>query len=183
MVVAVAIAIAPLILNQFLFQNVDSIPLSEVGAPYQLVPGSIYDGDTLRVTDGSQEIKVRLCGIDAPERDMPMGVESRDHLRNIVAQGDGTIVVVPIETDRYGRLVAELFVPIEPDLELPVNAQMVADGMAYHYEQFSSRCLRPQLLANVEAEAKANALGVWAAPDAMKPWEYRKRYPKGTAGV
>ena len=86
MVVAVAIAIAPLILNQFLFQNVDSIPLSEVGAPYQLVPGSIYDGDTLRVTDGSQEIKVRLCGIDAPERDMPMGVESRDHLRNIVAQ-------------------------------------------------------------------------------------------------
>ena len=68
MVVAVAIAIAPLILNQFLFQNVDSIPLSEVGAPYQLVPGSIYDGDTLRVTDGSQEIKVRLCGIDAPER-------------------------------------------------------------------------------------------------------------------
>lgn len=114
---------------------------------------------------------------------MPMGVESRDHLRKIVAQGDGTIVVVPIETDRYGRLVAELFVPIEEDWELPVNAQMVADGMAYHYEQFSSRCLRPQLLADVEAEAKANAQGVWANPEAMKPWEYRKRYPKGMAGV
>ncbi len=137
-VMMIAIAIAPLILNQFLFQDVGSIPLSEVGAPYQLVPGSIYDGDTLRVTDGSQEVKVRLCGVDAPERDMPMGVEARDHLRKIVAQGDETIVVVPIETDRYGRLVAELFVPIEEDWELPVNAQMVANGMAYHYDGVSS---------------------------------------------
>lgn len=183
MVMAVAISIAPLILNQFLFQNGNSIPLSEVGAPYQLVPGSIYDGDTLRITDGSQEIKVRLCGVDAPELDMPMGVEARDHLRKIVAQGDGMLVVVPIETDQYDRLVAELFVPIKEDWELPLNAQMVADGMAYHYEQYSSRCLRPQLLADVEAEAKANALGVWAEPDAIKPWEYRKRYPKGAAGV
>ncbi|MEM9091943.1 MAG: thermonuclease family protein, partial [Cyanobacteria bacterium P01_F01_bin.53] len=99
-----------------------------MGAPYQLVPGSIYDGNTLRVTDGVEEIKTRLCGVDAPELDMPMGVESRDHLRKIVAQGDGTIVVVPIETDRYGWLVAELFVPIREDWELPVNAQMVADG-------------------------------------------------------
>ena len=46
---------------------------------YQLVPGSIYDGDTLRVTDGSKEIKIRLCGIDALEKDQPMGIEARDH--------------------------------------------------------------------------------------------------------
>ena len=101
----------------------------------------------------------------------------------LVTQGDGVIVVVPIEKDRYGRTVADLFVPLDGEEEIHVNSQMLLDGMAYHYEQFSSRCLRPQLLANVEAEAKANALGVWAAPDAMKPWEYRKRYPKGTAGV
>lgn len=182
-VVLIALTIAPPILNQLLFPEVGEIPLAEVGAPYQLVPGSVYDGDTLRVTDGVEEIKIRLCGIDAPERDMPMGLESRDHLRNLVAQGDGTIVVVPIETDRYGRIVAELFVPIKPDLELPVNAQMVADGMAYHYEKYSSQCLRPQMLADVEAEAKAQGLGVWANPEAMKPWEYRQRYPNGATGV
>ncbi|WP_346294071.1 hypothetical protein [Sphaerothrix gracilis] len=41
-----------------------SMPVSE---HYQLVPGSVYNGDTLRVTDGSKEIKIWLCGIDAPE--------------------------------------------------------------------------------------------------------------------
>ena len=51
------------------------------GQVYRLVPGSVYDGDTLRVTDGAQEIKIRLCGIDAPEKEQPMGVESWDHLR------------------------------------------------------------------------------------------------------
>ncbi|WP_346294460.1 hypothetical protein [Sphaerothrix gracilis] len=40
------------------------MPVSE---HYQLVPGSVYNGDTLRVTDDSKEIKIRLCGIDAPE--------------------------------------------------------------------------------------------------------------------
>ena len=42
--------------------------------PWALVPGSVYDGDTLRVTDGAQEVKIQLCGIDAPEKDQPMGV-------------------------------------------------------------------------------------------------------------
>ncbi len=62
---------------------VADVTLSEPGSGeiYRLVPGSVYDGDTLRVTDGTQEIKIRLCGIDAPEKDQPMGVESRDHLR------------------------------------------------------------------------------------------------------
>ncbi|MEL6128882.1 MAG: hypothetical protein AAFO59_08475 [Cyanobacteria bacterium J06607_17] len=41
---------------------------------YELVPGSFYDGDTLRVTDGSQELKIRLCGIDSPEIEQPLGV-------------------------------------------------------------------------------------------------------------
>jgi endonuclease YncB( thermonuclease family) len=69
----------------------------------QLVPGSIYDGDTLRVRDGAQEIKIRLCGIDAPETEQEMGIASRDHLRSLINQGDGSVIVVPVETDRYAR--------------------------------------------------------------------------------
>jgi endonuclease YncB( thermonuclease family) len=44
-------------------------------------PGSIYDGDTLRVVRGNEELKIRFCGIDAPELDQPLGIESRDYLR------------------------------------------------------------------------------------------------------
>jgi endonuclease YncB( thermonuclease family) len=44
---------------------------------YQLVAGSVHDGDTLRVTDGGEEIKIRLCGIDAPEIDRTWQVTNR----------------------------------------------------------------------------------------------------------
>jgi hypothetical protein len=43
--------------------------------------------DTLRATDGDQEFKIQLCGIDALEKDQPMGVESRDHLQELIDQG------------------------------------------------------------------------------------------------
>jgi micrococcal nuclease len=99
----------------------------------ELVPGSIDDGDTLRVTDGQMETKIRLCGIDALEKDQPMGIESRDHLRSLVALGDGSIVVVPVERDRYGRTVAELFVKLrklsQPEEEISLNGQMGRMGL------------------------------------------------------
>ncbi|MFG6100565.1 thermonuclease family protein [Leptothoe sp. ISB3NOV94-8A] len=141
-----------------------------------LVPGSIYDGDTLRVTDGTAEIKLRLCGVDAPEIGQPMGVTSRDHLRVLVDQGEGgQIIVVPIEKDRYGRTVADLFVPVGGEEEIHVNSQMVMDGMAYHYERYSGSCPQPEILVRAENIARGRSVGVWGAKsDAVKPWEHRK---------
>ncbi|MEN9871990.1 MAG: hypothetical protein RLZZ171_2982 [Cyanobacteriota bacterium] len=53
----------------------------------QVKPGSVHDGDTLRVVRGSEEKKIRLCGIDAPELKMPLGIESRDYLRSVCPKG------------------------------------------------------------------------------------------------
>lgn len=50
---------------------------------WQLKEGSIYDGDTLRVVRGQEEQKIRFCGIDAPERNQELGIESRDYLRSL----------------------------------------------------------------------------------------------------
>ncbi|MFG6107181.1 thermonuclease family protein [Leptothoe sp. EHU-05/26/07-4] len=86
------------------------IPSNQNTEWYQVVEGSIYDGDTLRVERGDQELKIRFCGTDSPEIEQPGGIEARDHLRSLVAQGDGAIGVVPIEKDRYGRTVADLCV-------------------------------------------------------------------------
>ena len=129
----------------------DSGPTSE---HYRLVEGSVYDGDTLRVTDGRSETKIRFCGIDAPEKDQAGGIESRDHLRSLIAQGDGTLIVVPVETDRYGRTVAELFVPIGGEEEIHLNSQMVADDHAYHYAQYSAGCPNKDAIARAEEMAK-----------------------------
>ena len=150
----------------------DSGPLSE---HYRIVEGSVYDGDTLRVTDGRSETKLRLCGIDAPEKDQAGGIESRDHLRSLIAQGDGSVVVVPVETDRYGRTVAELFIPVGGEEEIHLNAQMVMDGYAYHYAQYSAVCPNKDGIVRAEAIAKERSAGLWTNPSAERPWDYRKR--------
>ena len=142
---------------------------------WRVKPGSIYDGDTLRVVRGDEELKIRFCGIDAPEIKQPLGIESRDYLRSLIAKSDGTIHVLPIEEDRYGRTVAELWIPIEPDYEAEIhlNTAMVEAGMAYHYERYSGNCESAENLGWAENIAKDDKLGVWNG-NHQKPWDYRK---------
>ena len=145
---------------------------------YEVVSGSIYDGDTLRVSDGTQEIKVRLCGIDAPEKDQALGIESRDHLRSLVSKGNGQIILVRTDTDQYGRTIAEAFIPTgNSEEEIHLNSQMVADGMAYVYPQYIDSCPNAggEPMKTAERTAKESAQGVWTSPVSQKPWEYRQR--------
>ncbi|MBD3885407.1 thermonuclease family protein [Phormidium tenue FACHB-886] len=156
-------------------QKQQAISDAQQSQTMQLVPGSVYDGDTLQVTDGTQQIKVRLCGIDAPEQDQAMGIAARDHLRSLLNQDNGEVIVVATDVDRYGRTVAELFVKRagSSSEEIAINAQMVKDGYAYHYAQFSSSCPNGASLAALEAQAQAEHVGVWKEADAQRPWDYR----------
>lgn len=134
-----------------------------------VVDGSIYDGDTLRVNCAGEELRIRFCGIDAPELKQPMGIESRDHLRSLIAQGDGSITIIPIEQDRFGRTVAELMLPVG-DREINLNSQMTLDGYAWHYTKYSGNCPSKQAIADGEAIAKEQEIGLWPTP----PWKWRK---------
>ncbi|MEL7224855.1 MAG: thermonuclease family protein [Cyanobacteria bacterium J06576_12] len=143
---------------------------------YTLVPGSIYDGDTFQVSNGVDEIKVRLCGVDAPEKDQALGTESRDHLRSLIAQGRGRVTLIKTDTDQYGRTIAEVFIPTgNGEEEIHVNSQMVADGMAYVYPQYVGSCPNAEPMKIAERVAKDASAGVWANPVSQKPWEYRRR--------
>ena len=143
---------------------------------YTIVPGSIYDGDTFSVSNGSEELKIRLCGVDAPEKDQSLGIESRDHLRSLIAEGDGNVVLVKTDIDQYGRTIAEAFIPTgNGDEEIHLNSQMVADGMAYVYPQYVDTCPNAGPMRAAERAAEADALGVWANSVGQKPWEYRRR--------
>jgi endonuclease YncB( thermonuclease family) len=104
------------------------------GAQCTVKPGSIYDGDTLRVFCNGEELKLRLCGIDAPEKAQAGGIESRDYLRSRLSD-NAQVTVSPIETDRYGRTVAEIFLG-----ETFINAEMVREGHAWHYQRYSGNC-------------------------------------------
>jgi len=59
---------------------------------------------------GNQEEKIRLCGIDAPEKAQPLGSQSTAFLSKLVNEAPDKIGILPVERDRYGRLVTEVFV-------------------------------------------------------------------------
>lgn len=137
--------------------------------------GSIYDGDTLRLIGDNRELKIRLCGIDAPEKQMPLGIEARDYLRSLIAKSNGTVHLIEVETDRYGRTVAELFVPLKsnPEREIHLNSAMIEAGLAWHYEQYSGNCPNQYGLEIAENIAKDNKVGVYSG-EHQKPWDWRK---------
>lgn len=128
-------------------------------------PGSVYDGDTARFLCNGEEIKVRFCGIDAPEAKQPGGIEARDYLRSLLPD-NAPVTIVPVERDRYGRLVAEVW---RDDIEgeQNLNANMVLARHAWHYEQYSGNC--PNRGAIVTAAELAGPM------EGMAPWEWRRQ--------
>lgn len=123
---------------------------------------------------------MRFCGIDAPEKSQPLGTQARDYLRSLLNKGDGSVVVVPVEKDKYGRTIAELFVTPLPgtgyqlEEEIHLNSQMVMAGLAYHYTRYSGNCPNRDAIVAAENIAKQKRTGVWAFSGAIPPWEWRK---------
>lgn len=140
---------------------------------WQVKEGSVYDGDTLRVVRGNEELKIRFCGIDAPERKQPLGIESRDYLRSLVDISNGEVLLIPIEQDRYGRTVAEVYVKDSDDTAINLNVQMVRDGYAWHYERYSGNCPIRNEFAIAQEMAQSENLGIWNG-NPKPPWEWRK---------
>ncbi len=137
--------------------NVESVPVDspaedpEVATEvWQVKEGSIYDGDTLRATKENEELKIRFCGIDAPEKKMPMGIEARDHLRSIIDRGNGTVEIERVK-DSY-----EVWILLKPDFEsqIHLNTWMIENGMGKIDPVTSNTCLKKENLIWAEEIAK-----------------------------
>jgi endonuclease YncB( thermonuclease family) len=125
---------------------------------------AVADGDTLTVSgDGRRTTRIRLHGIDAPELRQPFGRRAREALADLV--GNRTARVVGIETDRYERLIADLYVGTNW-----VNATLVAEGWAWHYRYHSDA----RVLAAAERRARDRSLGLWRDHDPVPPWNWRQ---------
>ena len=141
----------------------------------QIIPGSVYDGDTFQVRCDGKTSKIRLCGIDAPEAKQPLGIESRDYLRSLLGKAKGEVIVIEMDRDRYGRTVAEVLFET-PQGEQSVQEEMLKAGFAYHYKQYSDNCLNGDVFADAEEMGKAQQRGVWKlANGGERPWDYRKQ--------
>jgi endonuclease YncB( thermonuclease family) len=129
----------------------------------------VSDGDTITVLDEQQhQHKVRLAGIDAPEKQQDFGNRSKQSLSDLAYRRQ--VNVETGKTDRYGRQVGKVIVK-----GLDVNLEQVRRGMAWHYKAYE----REQSLADREAyagaedTARAVREGLWALPSPVAPWEFR----------
>jgi endonuclease YncB( thermonuclease family) len=129
----------------------------------------VADGDTITVLDSDKvQHKIRLAGIDAPEKKQAFGNRSKESLSDMVF--DKTVNVETEKRDRYGRQIGKVLVN-----GLDVNLVQVERGMAWFYRQYQ-REQSPtdqQSYAAAEIEARAAKLGLWRDADPMPPWEFR----------
>jgi endonuclease YncB( thermonuclease family) len=149
----------------FQFLIIIAIAAWTSGAVAQEGPARVIDGDTLEVASE----RIRLHGIDAPEKDQicpigdqewECGIASWGYLVQLLA--GQTVTCNSRDIDQYGRTVAVCFVN-----GMGINAQMVSEGWALAYREYSLDYV-PQ-----EAAAEMAGLGMWMG-DFVPPWEWRQ---------
>jgi endonuclease YncB( thermonuclease family) len=130
----------------------------------------ILDGDTYDLLlEDNTTVRIRMDGIDAPEKGMPFSKASKKYLGEL-CQGQ-TIKVQKSTEDRYGRIVG--FSYLEDGREL--SHEMLKAGLAWHYKQYNSD---PEL-ADLENQARQARIGLWKDKNPMTPWENRKLHRQG----
>lgn len=131
----------------------------------------IIDGDTVVLLDqNNKQHKIRLQGIDAPERKQPFGKKSKDFLSDSIAGKDVSVEFA--KKDRYGRIIGKIIFN-----NVDVCLEQIQAGLAWHYKKYQREQNKEDRVAYAEAEiyARANSLGLWSDPYAIAPWDWRKR--------
>ncbi|HWR91244.1 MAG TPA: thermonuclease family protein [Desulfobacterales bacterium] len=143
---------------------------------------SIADGDTITVLVAEREqVKVRLAGIDAPEKVQPFGQRSKENLSRLVF--GKPVRVEWRKRDRYGRVVGKVWVqPAScPTCAMTLDAghAQITVGLAWWYRKYASEQSPEDQGAYEysEHEAKAKRVGLWSEPDPIPPWEWRQHRP------
>ena len=126
---------------------------------------AVVDGDTIEVLAGRERRKIRLAGIDTPERGQPWAGQAKAALSARVFGRDVRINEVAV--DRYGRTVGEVYAD-----DVCVGCELVREGHAWVYRQFT----QDRILLDLEAEARAEGRDLWALPESQRvpPWEWRR---------
>lgn len=132
------------------------------------------DGDTITVLDADKvQHKIRLAGIDAPEKKHAFGQRSKQSLSDLVF--DKAVTVETNKRDKYQREVGKVVVA-----GLDANLEQVKRGMAWHYKAYEREqsAIDRKAYADAEIEAKAARRGLWTDTEPVPPWEFRHKADK-----
>ncbi len=122
------------------------------------------DGDTITVLHSGKGKRIRLHGIDCPEKRQAFGKKAKQFTSGLVF--GNTVTVTVMDVDRYGRTVGEVILPGGRVL----NHELVRAGLAWWYRRYAPD---DGTLAQLEADAKAAKRGLWADAEPVPPWEWR----------
>jgi len=125
----------------------------------------IADGDTITIlTAELHQIKIRLHGIDCPEKNQDFGNKAKQFTSN---QCIGKAVIVKImDTDRYGRAIGLVALPNGKTL----NKELLKAGLAWHYKHYD----QSKEYADLENSAKDKKIGIWSIANPVAPWDFRR---------
>lgn len=131
----------------------------------------VADGDTITVLDQQKNTyKIRLQGIDAPEKKQAFGEKSKQSLHDLV---HGKQVRIEYDKeDKYGRIVGKITLD-----DLDICLQQLLLGMAWHYKKYQNeQSVADRVVYNdAELKSKSLKLGLWADETPTPPWEFRKK--------
>lgn len=132
---------------------------------------AVIDGDTIEVLRDGKAIRIRLQGIDCPEKSQPFGAQAKETTSDLVFGKQ--VLVKPTGEDRYGRMLADVYVDAantENEFGGWLNKALVGAGMAWHYKRYS----QDQELARAEEMARKVKIGLWNDTQPVAPWLWRK---------
>ena len=145
----------------------------------------VADGDTVTIIDDSgKKHRVRLAGIDAPEKDQSYGDVSTQSLVELVS---GKAITIEYEKrDRYERIVGKLLVNPPGEVfcmaldcvkKIDAGLEQIKAGLAWHYKYYQMEQSEKDrgLYSEAEQEARIKKMGSWKDKDPMAPWEWRRK--------
>ena len=128
----------------------------------------VTDGDTIKVMHNGKAEKIRLHGIDCPEKAQPFGTKAKQFTSAMVFGKEVTVKDYGLDNIRFKRTLGEI---VLPDGRV-VNEELLRAGLAWWYRKYAPNRVD---LAALEEEARTARRGLWADPHPVPPWEWRKQ--------
>lgn len=128
---------------------------------------SIADGDTITIlAAGNIQTKIRLYGIDCPEKTQAFGDKAKKFTSSLV--GGKNVAITAYDIDKYGRTVGIVYAE-----EINVNEQIIKAGLAWQYRKYCKEQFCEDWIL-LETEARNSGIGLWQESSPIPPWDWRK---------